>query len=154
MRDFSDADRKKKSGRIKLPDNPGNLSKEALSQLEAAVRAAAKDGYVTCPSGWKVANEAGVSHLDVGAMIDKLGVRVTECQIGCFEVAKTPYTGSATEPFSAEVARRVETLGEKGELNCSSVFALAHELNVKPMSIADAANVRGYKIRKCQLGCF
>jgi hypothetical protein len=154
MREFSDADRKKKSGRIKLPDNPGNLSKEALSQLENAVKAAVKDGYVTCPSGWKVAMDAGVSRLDVGAMIDKLGIRVKDCQIGCFEVAKTPHTGSVTEPVREEVARRVEALGEKGELTCYSVFALAHELKVKPMSVADAANIRGYKIRECQLGCF
>jgi hypothetical protein len=154
MRAFSDADRKKKSSRIKLPDNPGNLSKEALSQLENAVKAAVKDGYVPCPSGLKVAKAAGVSPLDVGAMIDKLGIRVTDCQIGCFKVDKTSHAGSATGPFSEEVARRVEALGEKGELTCSSVFALARELNVKLMSVADAANVRGCKLQQCQLGCF
>ena len=154
MRDFSYTDRKKKSGRIKLPDNPGNLSKEALSQLENAVKAAVKDGYVTCPSGWKVAKDAGVSRLDVGAMSDRLGIRISECQIGCFEVAKTPHTGTATEPFSEEVARSVKALGEKDELTCSNVFALARELNVKPMSVASAANVQGYRLRQCQLGCF
>lgn len=154
MRDFSDADRKKKSGRIKLPDNPGNLSVEALSLLENAVKAVVKDGYVTCPSGWKVAADAGVSRLDVGAMIDKLGIRIRDCQLGCFTVDKASHTGSATETFSEEAARRVAALSEKGELTCSSVFSLARELDVKPMSIADVANVRGYKIRQCQLGCF
>lgn len=154
MRDFSDTDRKKKSGRIRLPGNPGNLPEETLSQLENAVKAALKDGYVTCPAGWKIAKDAGVSRLDVGAMIDRLGIRVTDCQLGCFKVSKTAYTGSVTEPFSEEAARRVETMGEMGELTCANVFALARELNVKPMSLADAANVRGYKIRQCQLGCF
>jgi hypothetical protein len=154
MRDFSDTDRKKKSGRIRLPDNPGNLSEEMLSQLETAVKAALKDGYVPCPSAWKIAGDAGVSRIDVGAMIDKLGIRVTDCMLGCFKVSKTGYTGSVTEPFSEEVDRRVEALGEKGELTCASAFALASELNVKPISLADAANVRGYKIRQCQLGCF
>jgi hypothetical protein len=154
MRDFNDFDRKKKSGRIKLPDNPGNLSKEALSQLENAVKAAVKEGYLACPAGLKVARDAGVSGLDVGAMNDMLGIRISECQIGCFKVDKTPHIGSATGPFSEEVARRVEALGEKDELTCSNVFALARELNVKPMSIAEVANVRGYKLRQCQLGCF
>ena len=154
MRDFSDADRKKKSGRIKLPENPGNLSEEALSQLEKAVKAAVKDGYVACPSGWKLATDAGVSRLDVGAMIDRLGIRVTDCQLGCFTVGKTPYAGSVTEPLGEEVARRVEALREKGELTCPAVFALARELKVKPKSVAEAANVRGHKIRQCQLGCF
>jgi hypothetical protein len=87
-------------------------------------------------------------------MIDKLGLHVTECQLGFFAVDKTPYVGSATEPIGEEVAHRVETLREKGELTCSNAFALARELNVKPMSVADATNVRGYKLRQCQLCCF
>ena len=154
MREFNDADRKKKSGRITLPDNPGNLSVEALSQLEIAVKAAAKSGYVACPSAWKTAKEIGVSRLDVGVMIDKLGLRVTDCQLGCFSVSKTPHTGPATEPIDEEVAHRVEVLHEQGELTCPNLFALAGELNAKPRSVADAANVRGYKLGKCQLGCF
>lgn len=154
MRDFSDTDRKKKSGRIRLPDNPGNLSEETLTRLETAVKAALEDGYVPCPAAWKIAKDAGVSRLDVGATIDRLGIRVTDCMLGCFKVSKTAYTGSVTEPFSEEVVCRIEALGAAGELTCASAFALASELNVKPLSVADAANVRGYKIRQCQLGCF
>ena len=154
MRDFSDADRNKKCSRIKLPNNPGNLSEETLSQVEHAVRAVLKEGYVACPSGWEIARNAGVSRLDVGAMIDKLGVRVTDCQLGCFKVSKTASTDSVTEPFSDEAARRIEILEEKGELTCSTVFVLVRELKVKPLSLADAANSKGYKIRQCQLGCF
>ena len=154
MRDFSDADRKKKRARIQLPENPGNLPAEALSQLEGAVKAAAKDGYVACPTAWKTAKEAGVSRLDVGVMIDKLGMRVTDCQLGCFTVSKTSHLGEAAAPVDEEVTRRVEALNADGELTCPNIFALAGELNVKPRSVADAANARNYKLGKCQLGCF
>jgi hypothetical protein len=154
MRDFSDADRTKKSRRIRLPDNPGNLAEEALSRLEKAVMAAVKDGCVACPAGWKVARDAEVSRLDVGAMIDRLGIRVADCQLGCFKVSKTPYDGTETESCGEEVIRRVAALGARGELTCASAFALAGELNVKPMSVADAANALGFKVRQCQLGCF
>ena len=98
--------------------------------------------------------DAGVSRLDVGVMIDKLGLRATDCQLGCFSVSKTPRAGPATEPIDAEIARRVEALNEKSELTCPNIFALARERNVKPLSVADAANARGYKLGKCQLGCF
>ena len=154
MRDFSAADRMKKNSRIKLPDNPGNLSAETRSQVEHAIKAVLHDGYVACPAGWQIARDAGVSRLDVGAMIDKLGIRVTDCQLGCFKVSKTASTSAAVEPCSDEAARRIEILKEKGELTCSRVVALALELQVKPMSLAAAANVKGYKIRHCQLGCF
>jgi hypothetical protein len=154
MRDFNDADRKKKAARIQLPENPGNLPPEALARLEGAVRAAGKEGYVTCPAGWKLAKDLGVSRLDVGAMIDKLGLRVTECQLGCFKVGKTPYEGEVAEPFTEEVARRVAELAAHAELTCERVFELARELGVKPRAVAEAANVAGQKIRPCQLGCF
>ncbi|GAB4286669.1 MAG: hypothetical protein Kow0092_40080 [Deferrisomatales bacterium] len=154
MRDFNDADRTKKKRRIQLPENPGNLSEEALGRLEGAVRAAAREGYLACPAGWKIAADQGVSRLDVGAMMDRLGLRVTDCQLGFFQVDKTPYAGEGREPAGEELARRVAELDERGELTCSSVFALARELGVKPRTVADAANAGGHKIRQCQLGCF
>lgn len=154
MRDFNDADRKKKKGRIQLPENPGNLSADALARLRAAVQAAASDGSVACPAAWRLAAAEGVSRLDAGAAIDRLGIRVTDCQLGCFAVSKTAIAGAAVEPFSVEVAARVGTLAGRGEFTCSNAFALARELGAKPRAVAEAGNVGGHKIRQCQLGCF
>ncbi|WP_243371999.1 hypothetical protein [Geotalea sp. SG265] len=154
MRDFNDTDRQKKKGRITLPENPDNLSSEALQNLETAVRGAVRDGYVPCPSAWRIAADAGISRLAVGAMIDRLGIRITDCQLGCFKVSKTAHAGTVSEPFTEEVARQTAALAEKGELTCAAASALAQELKVKPMAVAEAANVQLYKIRQCQLGCF
>ena len=154
MREFSDADRKKKSGRITIPDNPANLSEAALSALENDVSAALIDGYVACPTAWKIAKDADVPRLAVGAMIDKLNKRVTDCQLGCFKVSKTDRLGAVPEPASDDVARRVEALYEQGTLTCANVYTLAGELHEKPRTVADAANAKGYKMKQCQLGCF
>jgi len=154
MRDFNDADRTKKSLRIDLSDNPGNLSKEAIHRLEEAVKASVKEGCIPCPLGWKIASDIGVSRLDVGAMIDRLGLRVTQCQLGFFKVDKTPPAGKSTESLSEEVLSRVTSLHDRGELTCANVFSLSRELSLKPLTIADIANSRGYKLRQCQLGCF
>ncbi len=154
MRDFNDADRAKKRRRITLPENPGNLPPDALARLEAAVRQAASGGHLSCPRGWRVARDMGVSRLDVGAMADRLGIRITDCQLGCFKVDKTPYDPGGAEPPSEEVVRRVRELHERGELTCANVFELARELDLRPRTVADAANAGGYKLRQCQLGCF
>ncbi|MBI5445424.1 MAG: hypothetical protein HY900_29945 [Deltaproteobacteria bacterium] len=154
MREFNDADRKKKRGRIQLPENPGNLSEEALAELEKAVRAAVKDGCVPCPSAWRVAKDLGVSRLDVGVMVDRLGIRVSDCQLGAFKVGKTSSIGEEAEPFDDEVARRVEDLHLGEGLTCSALFALASELAIRPKTVVAAANARRYKFRQCQLGCF
>jgi len=153
-RDFNDADRAKKKRRIELPENPANLSPEGLANLERAVISAVRDGFIACPAAWKVAANQGVPRIAVGSMMDRLGLRFTDCQLGCFKVDKTPYDGGERPGITGEVNDRIEDLQQRGELTCPSVFALAKELRVKPMTAADAANVRGYKIRQCQLGCF
>lgn len=154
MRDFNETDRKKKKGRITLPENPSNLSEGRLKSLEEAVRAAMKDGYVPCPAAWRVAKDLGVSRLDVGVMIDKLGVRVINCQLGCFKVEKTSRPEEAPAPINAGLAARVEELGRGDGLTCPAMFSIAEEEGVKPLAVADAANSGGLKISGCQLGCF
>ena len=154
MRDFNQVDREKKRGRIVLPDNPDQLSAAALETLGRAVETKARDAHLPCPAAWKVAKEAGVSRLAVGVLIDRLGIRVTHCQLGCFGVSKTPRDEVAAGGFSDAAARRVEALHQQGELTCANVFALARELNEKPLAVAAAANVRGYHLTQCQLGCF
>jgi len=94
MRDFNEADRKKKNTRIRIQKNPGNLSKEVLSRLEDMVIASLKDGYLPCPVAWKVAKEANVPKVTIGEITDRLGIRITNCQIGCFKIEKTPYDNS------------------------------------------------------------
>lgn len=154
MREFNDADRKKKRGRIQLPENPGNLSDDTLARLRGAVEAAVKGGYVACPAAWNVAKDLSVSRLDVGVMIDRLGIRVTDCQLGCFAVSKADHSTETPEPFGAEIAREVAALHARGELTCPNIFALAGKHNARPRSVADAANAQGYKLGGCQLGCF
>ncbi len=154
MRNFNETDRKKKSSRISLPENPGALSTEKLLLLEQAVRSNLIDGYVACRSGWKIANDLDVTRIDVGSMIDKLGIRVTDCQLGCFKVSKMPYLDGVAEQLNDEAVSRIRELKEAGGLTCKSVHDLAHDLKAKPISIANMANAMGCKIRECQLGCF
>ena len=155
MRDFNDADRKKKRNRIHLADNPGNLSEELLALLEQAVMTQIKEGYVTCPSAWRIARECNVSPLDAGAMTDRLGIRIIDCQIGCFKVNKTSSSRTEAENYTdGEVLHRIKALDEAGELTCKTVHDLSGELNIKPLTLADLVNMAGCKIKNCQLGCF
>ena len=75
MRDFNEADKKKKKARIEIPDNPEGLSPDKLAELEESVKSALKEGYLACPVAWSVAKKAGVPKIAVGSIIDKLGVQ-------------------------------------------------------------------------------
>ncbi len=152
--DFNETDKKKKKGRRVIPENPANLSPERLSELEETVKAALNGVHLSCPIAWAIARKAGVPKIAVGALIDKLGVRVTDCQIGCFKVDKTLYDGPATEKLSDELLKIIDDLNAQGKLTCAKTFELAKEFKVKPLTIGNETIARGIKIRECQLGCF
>jgi hypothetical protein len=154
MRDFNEVDKAKKSERIRLNENPANLPADKLAELETAVKASLKDGYLSCPVAWSIAKKAGVPRIAVGAITDKLGLRITDCQLGCFKVEKTPYDGSVPQEVEAKLATSLEELVEGNKITCVAAHELARELKVAPMAVAEAMNIKGMKIRDCQLGCF
>lgn len=119
MRDFNEADRKKKNMRIRTQEDPGDLSKKALSQLEDTVKASLIDGYLPCPVAWRIAKEANVPKVVIGEIADRLGLRITNCQLGCFKIEKTPYEKSAHKNIDDKVVTILEKLAEKGKLNCA-----------------------------------
>ena len=154
MRNFNEADRKKKNTRIRIQENPGNLSKEVLSQLEDTVKDSLKDGYLPCPVALKIAREANVPKIAIGEITDRLRIRITNCQIGCFKIERTPYAQSVSKNMDSEITTLLETLKANNQLTCTEVFALARQFKLKPIVIANEATARALKIHGCQLGCF
>jgi hypothetical protein len=154
VRDFNDKDRTKKFSRIQLGENPANLPPETLALLESAVHAALKDGCLPCPVGWKIAKDMAIPRIAVGAVMDKLGVRIANCQLGFFKVDKTPYPDAAPQEASPEIAAGLRELDSARDLTCAAVFELTRRLRTTPMRVSEAANILGLKIGGCQLGCF
>jgi len=154
MRDFNEGDRKKKGARIQIQKNSDNLSEELLSELESIVKASLKGGYLSCPVAWGIARKSNVPKIVVGEITDRLGIRIMNCQLGCFKVEKTPYEKSTHTNIDGEVITMLETLKENDQLTCARVFDLARQFKLKPIVISNEMSARGLKIRGCQLGCF
>jgi len=154
MRDFNEKDRKKKTARIQLGENPANLPPETLVRLESAVKAALRDGYLPCPLGLKIAKDMAIPDIAVGGIMDKMGVRITDCQLGFFKVDKILPSDSAPQDPAAEIAAGLRELDAAGNLTCSATFELARRLKTTPMKVSKTANILGLKIRSCKLGCF
>jgi len=58
----------------------GNISEEVLK----AVKETAKDGKLTCAEAHMLAERLGVSLLVIGETADQLGIKLKNCQLGCF----------------------------------------------------------------------
>jgi hypothetical protein len=52
--------------------------------LAAALRAHAREGRIPCADVWAVAAAAGIARLEASAAAEGLGLRVSQCQLGCF----------------------------------------------------------------------
>jgi len=154
MREFNEADKKKKKSRIEIPENPAGLSPEKLAELEKAVKTSLKDGYLACPVAWSLAKKSNVPRIAVGAITDKLGVRITDCQLGCFKVDKTIYSESPRDSLDAEMITELESLDNEMKLTCERAFEISIQYRQKPMVVGNEASARNMKIRNCQLGCF
>jgi hypothetical protein len=154
MRKFDEASKAKKALRIQVPANPDRLSGELLAALEAEIKASLRDGHLPCPAAWKISREAGVSRLAAGEIADRLGIRVSGCQIGFFKKNKTPYTEPAGKLVDDEVAAVLEQLSKSKQLTCAGIFEIAQRFKLKPLDVSHAASARGLVIRECQLGCF
>ena len=59
-------------------------AEKVTPELTAAVLAKAVDGKITCPVLRKLAEDSGVPYKVAGAAADGAGVRVKNCDLGCF----------------------------------------------------------------------
>ncbi len=57
---------------------------EVTPELIEAVKAKAVDGRVTCPVLRKLADDLGVSVRAVGNAADEAGIKIKNCELGCF----------------------------------------------------------------------
>jgi hypothetical protein len=52
--------------------------------LETALAAAASGGRIGCATVFRVAAEQGVPAAEAGRSVQRLGIKITGCQLGCF----------------------------------------------------------------------
>jgi hypothetical protein len=52
--------------------------------LEEAVRKAAVDNRISCRSAFDVASKEDVALEEVGRVVEKLGIKIVGCRLGCF----------------------------------------------------------------------
>lgn len=122
--------------------------------LESEVIAALVDGYLPCSIAFEVAREQKVALKAVGDMADELGIRITNCQLGFFEVEKAAPYEPGDEAINETVAEGIKGRLVDGYLPCAVAFKLERELGSSLKEISDLANRLKIKIANCQLGCF
>lgn len=53
-------------------------------RLTAALREKAEGGRISCALAWEIADRLGVPRGEAGRAADEAGIKITQCQLGCF----------------------------------------------------------------------
>ena len=60
------------------------MSDQEKARIAEEVRKASKDGRITCPAAFEVAERLGVSRRLVGDVANEERIKIAGCQLGCF----------------------------------------------------------------------
>jgi hypothetical protein len=61
------------------------LVQEVGEELRAAIRGGAVERGLPCAAAWDIAGEMTMKRLDVANAAESLGIKITQCQLGCFD---------------------------------------------------------------------
>ena len=53
-------------------------------ELEEKIKASLVNGKLPCAAAFQIVEEINVAPLDVKDAADKLGIKISSCQLGCF----------------------------------------------------------------------
>ena len=119
------------------------------------LKVSAENNHLPCPVAWQLAKKHNVSKKRVGEAADELKIRIVNCQLGCFGVAKATHAELDGMEFpEAVVAEIKSSLNAEGNLHCEAAFDVARKIKASPRSVGDAASKLHVHVRNCQLGCF
>jgi hypothetical protein len=54
-------------------------------KLEKVILEKAKEGKLPCAICFKIAEDFGISNREMGKILNEMKVKISQCQLGCFE---------------------------------------------------------------------
>ena len=128
---------------------------------EAIVKRAkerAHEEMMPCIAAHAVAWETGSTPQQVADVLNDLGIRVTQCQLGLFGYGpKAEGKSKLVRPMPAidpELKARLEAKAPKGAISCRAIWDIADELRIERLVVGNTADALGLRITPCQLKCF
>ena len=123
-------------------------------ELEEKVVSSLVDDQLPCAVALKIDRELKISPREVGKTVDKLRVRIVNCQLGCFQVEKMTHQNLNGIDIKKMLLEEIEASLVNGNLPCTVALEVAKRLKVAPKEVGDTATKQKIKISSCQLGCF
>jgi hypothetical protein len=60
----------------------------SLEKAKELIKEHSKDGKITCSQAHQIAHQVGLPPREIGRLLDEMGIKVIECQLGLFHSQK------------------------------------------------------------------
>jgi len=127
-----------------------------LSDLETKLLDSLRDGRLPCAFAFRLASEAGTTPEAIGAEADRLGIRISRCQLGLFGYPAFRRKGfiQQVEEVPGDVAVSLKSSSSDGKIPCAELWRIAIDHGLPRVVVACAAETLQLQITPCQLDCF
>jgi len=127
-----------------------------MSEIETAVHEALRDGRLPCAFAFGIASENGCTPKQVGDEANRLGIRISRCQLGLFGYDAFGQKGlvRALEQVPGDVTVSLQAAASDGQIACAALWGIARTHGLPRVAVACAAETLDLRISPCQLGCF
>lgn len=127
---------------------------EIDTTIRDAVWEHAKDGELPCALAFKIVDNLGVSPHEVGVTLDLLNLRLTKCQMGLFGYKPNKKIVSPLADIPRELRDGISTSLTDQKLPCKAAWDIAVSCDTRKMTVSNACEALGIKVKPCQLGAF
>ncbi|MEK7354727.1 MAG: hypothetical protein AABZ77_09505 [Chloroflexota bacterium] len=129
-------------------------TKDTDRALEGEINISLTEGRLPCPMAFKAARKLNIIPMAVGNKADELGIKVSNCQLGCFGKEKATHEELRDMQVAPAIAEAVRASLVSGKIPCKTAYEVAKKLKVSRRKVGDTASKLNIKVADCQLGCF
>ncbi len=137
-------------------DKQDYLKKAADHRVDLimAIELKSKNKRISCMEAAFIASEFVVSLLELGNLIDEMNHRITHCQLGLFGYTPEKKIIYPEKVISAELRSLIENASQEGKISCEKAWVISSQLRISKLSVGNACEGLGLRIKPCQLGAF
>ncbi len=110
------------------------------------------DQKLGCAAAFEIAAELNVSPRAVGRAMDQMDYRMIQCQLGLFGHSPEKKIVTPEKTVALKLKTAIEVAAEDGRISCLKAWDIAAQLQIPKMTVSNACEGLGIKIKPCQLG--
>lgn len=118
------------------------------------IRQSTKSEALPCAVAFEIAKSFGVVPLKVGRTADSMSVSLSKCQLGLFGYKPNKKIVKQRPAAKVSISDAIRDGLVENRLPCATAWNIAADFNVSKLSVANACEAMGVKIKPCQLGAF